>query len=101
MGEQSMRQCVIDRLETIREALPSHIALDEWLADHDFEMLHEHHGGNPIVLESIAHAFGYLEGVADATDMTVREMLDAADIKVHSFDASARVIGKPRKRSAR
>jgi hypothetical protein len=87
-GEQSMRQCVVDRLETLRENLPAHIALDEWIGDGG-EMpafgtsdVHE-------AIESVACAWGYIQGAADAVNQTVLEMIGNLEITLQSFDVPA------------
>jgi hypothetical protein len=85
MGDQSMRLCVQQQLEIIRDTLPSHVALDAWVegaASNDIDL------DVPLATAPARlRAWGYIEGAADAVDLTVREMLDWLDIKLHSFDA--------------
>lgn len=82
---QSMRQCVIDRVETLRVHLPAHIALEEWLSGGGITLDEEYKAAveaDPNAIEHIAAAWGYLEGVADTMHMTVLEMLAAADVSL-------------------
>jgi len=91
---QSMRQCILDRIETLREHL--RIALAEWIQDGGdlSEAFVDEDASN--ATENVAAAWGYLEGVADAEHLTVLEMLDAYDVDISARPKPARKARKPR-----
>ncbi len=67
MGERSLRTCAEEAVDAIRKNMPSGSDLSEWFTMHpNFD------AGN----RQINYYVGYLEGIADAFDMTTCEVLD-------------------------
>jgi len=90
MGERIFADCLSEQLTFARDHLRSaDMTLQDFYdSGQDFEAIADKL--DDLQRESFAHAWGYLEGAADAVDMTVAEMLEAHGL---SFDAT-----KPTKR---
>lgn len=86
MGERSMKECVEEQLDWLREAIRLSSAcgatVQGWYDEGaNVEVLAE--CSDPNVYESAVYAWGYLNGCADDCDVTVMEYLDAIGL---SFD---------------
>lgn len=97
MGDRSLKACIVEQLEVLRvAAMVSDTAgptLQGWYDDGaDLSSL-VHHRYRAELNRNVTYAWGYLEGVADALDLTVMSMLEEHGL---SFDADV-----ARKRKAR
>jgi hypothetical protein len=73
--ERSLHRCLLERVHIIQERLPSATRLADVFEDADaLDHVASH-------LE-LARSVGWIEGAADALDLTVLELLDVADIGV-------------------
>ena len=104
-GEQTMRDCLCERLSEVLEALPKGITFEDWYSDGaDLDDLAYGHvvEGVTVVRWDVAKAWGYLQGAADAFDVTVLENLQNHSIFSYLPSGSPKLAGntKPaRKRS--
>lgn len=86
MGDRSMTTCIGEMIQILRDAFPGE-SLQIWYDDgFSFEELS---WDSITAQEAFAHAWGYLQGVADAADVTVLEMLGSfgytLDVDLETF----------------
>ena len=62
----------------IKAGLPDGTDVEEWISDPNWEILFS----DSMILESVAHAQGWLEGCADAYNQTVLELVDGYDATI-------------------
>jgi hypothetical protein len=99
MGERSLTECLEEQLRFARDHLRAAemTVQDFYDSGQDFEAIADKL--DDLQRESLAHAWGYLEGAADALDLTVLELVEAHGL---SFDAPAhhkrQLIRKPRRK---
>lgn len=76
MGETSMTECLTTRLRFVRDHLAAADTTVQAFYDDgaDFESVADKL--DPLALESLANAWGYLQGAADMADLTVLELLE-------------------------
>lgn len=89
MGDRSMEACLIEQLEVLRRAqqISDDVGptLQGWYDDGaDVKVLLGANTYDVAKAYDVTYAWGYLEGVADAHDLTVMEMLDEHGL---TFDA--------------
>lgn len=71
----AMTEALLEQLEWIQEALPEGDDVGDWVRDGaDFGDFGDF--ATDEQCESVSHAVGYIQGVADALDMTIVELLD-------------------------
>jgi hypothetical protein len=73
----SLKSCLEPNVDALREALGGEMQLGDWLGDPDLDLFE---GGDR---ESATFAFGYIQGVADAYNKTMIEVLDAFDFDLN------------------
>lgn len=102
MGERSMNDCVSERLDSIRDAIRHHGTCGYTVSDwyDDGALIGELTSGvdDETDRNDTVEAWGYLTGVADCLDLTVREMLDHYGL---SFDEPYEAPVFPPKRKAK
>lgn len=86
MGERSLSTCLSEQLDFARDHLrgADMTPQDFYDSGQDFEAIADKL--DDVSRESLAHAWGYLEGAADALDLTVLELLETHGL---SLDAPA------------
>ena len=80
MGERSMLACLVEHLDVLRSSLPPGTSAQDWYDAGCPDDVFSSHGANVGGL----YAAGYLQGAADAADVTIGDMLDSYEL---SFDA--------------
>lgn len=78
MGDRSMRACLTEQVDAIRDALPLGRSFLDWYDDGADASAFLTAGANVHALG----AWGYLQGAADALDLTVMEMLDEHSVQM-------------------
>lgn len=86
MGDRSMKECLEYHLLFVREHLANAGTTPQDFYDggQDWEALDL---DDVVVVESLAHSWGYLEGAADMADLTIGELLDEYGL---SFNTAAK-----------
>ena len=72
-----MKECLMPHVEFLRETLAGSMSLYEWLGDPDLDIIPENDG------ESASFSYGYIQGVADAANKTMIELLDSYDFDLN------------------
>lgn len=108
MGERTMKACLEEQLDVLREVARTHpscgFSLEAWYDDgavlEQLYSLDDHcdlKGATFPLAEccKFAYAWGYIEGAADMADLTVRELLDEHGL---TFDNNALDRGRQRQK---
>lgn len=77
-ADRSMRDCLVEQVDHIVNALPDGVTFALWYDDGmPFEIFAF---GDNVQREAVSFARGYLEGAADALDVTLMTLLDEHSI---------------------
>lgn len=90
MGDRSMKSCLEYHLEFIREHLVHAAGTTPqafYDGGQDWEALDL---DDVVIVESLAHSWGYLEGAADMADLTIVELLDQHGLQLDEPKAKKR-----------
>lgn len=72
-----MRSCLEPNVDFLRQALAGSMQLGDWLSDPDLDLIASED------TESAAFSYGYIQGVADAYNKTMIELLDSFDFDLN------------------